>query len=91
MGSAIFAPEHPCTVVLTDKATGQEIDRSETTAELLAGHITVIRITWNALAVSGGVRWWNPRTGQTYPRGITMHVETTHPETGEPVWVDPPM
>jgi hypothetical protein len=77
--------DHPCEVVLIDKETGTVAHREPTTAEVLDGCLTRIRITWNALAVTGGVRWFNPGTGRTYPRGLSFRIETTHPVTGEPV------
>ena len=85
----VVPPDHPCEVVLTDKETGTEAHRERTTADVLDGCLTRIRITWNARAVSGGVQWYNPGTGRTYPRGLAVRVETTHPETGEPVEVNP--
>jgi len=88
MTTVIFAPEHPVTVVLTDKATGVEVDRSDTTAESYPGCLLRLGIMWNALSVSGGVRWVHPTTGQWYPKGLAFHIETTHPETGELVWVE---
>jgi hypothetical protein len=86
MSDTVFVTnETVLTVVLVDKATGDVLDRSETTAELLSAHLTVLGITWNAESVSGGVKWWNPRTGELYPRGLAWHVEFTHPDTGEVV------
>lgn len=75
--------EWPITVVLVNKATNAEVDRSTTTAGLLGGHMTTLGIMWNALSVSGGVSWRHPRTGETYPRGLAWHVELIHPETKE--------
>lgn len=83
-----FPFDHPVTVTLIDKATGDVLDVSDTTAEALGAHYTLTCIMWNALAISGGVRWRHPSTGDLYPRGISFSVTAVHPETGELVGID---
>lgn len=84
----VVPPDHPVTFLLTDKATGLVVDVSETTAELIGGHYTTLRIIWNALAVSGGSRWRHPTNGDYYPRGLSVRVEMVNPDTGETVGVE---
>lgn len=86
---AIVPLDHPVTVSLIDKASGRVIRVSETTAELLNAHYTVLCISYNALAMSGGSRWWNPITGEHFPNGLSVRCEMINPSTNETVEVDP--
>lgn len=88
MNGSIYLPnEAPAVVTLTDKETGCEVYRTDTEVGTLEGTRIVLGITWNARSVSGGVFWANPATGKHYPRGLTMRVFVTHPDTGEQVEV----
>lgn len=67
-----IAPDHPVKLQVIDKETDTVAHEETTPAELLAGAILRIRITWNALAVSGGTRWYRPSDGRTFPGGISL-------------------
>lgn len=83
-----FPNDHLFAVKLIDKETGAIAHEEEMRAEFLHGAVLRIRITWNALAVSGGSRWVRPSDGRTFPRGLTWDISTLHPDTGELVSVD---
>lgn len=79
--------DSPVTIELIDKSTGDVVHTDTTPAELLGGALTRLSYTFNA-DISGGVRWRHPRTGQLYPRGLSIRATVIHPETNEPVEVD---
>lgn len=82
-GTNVVVPlDHPVTVVLTAH-DGRVVHREDTTAEQLAGCVTRLRITWNALGVQGGSRWVHPGTGEWFPSGLGYHVEWVDPYSGE--------
>jgi hypothetical protein len=83
-----FAPDHPVTIRLKDKSSGRVVHEETTPAELLGGLLLRVRITWNALAVSGGSRWVHPATHEHFARGLTVDAVTTRPDTGEEVEID---
>lgn len=75
-------------VTLIDKTNGSPVYTEETSAELLGGCLTRLRITWNALAYSGGSRWVHPTTGHHYQRGLSIRAYITHPENDEQLEID---
>lgn len=59
---------HDATVLLTLRAGPEDqraiVEQREVPVTLLGGAITTMSIIYNARAVSGGVEWRNPRTGE---------------------------
>lgn len=59
---------------------GRVVDVSEDIPiETMGGHETTTSIMFNALTMSGGIRWRHPRTGENYRR-VQLQWELMNPE-----------